>query len=77
MAPRRARLAEPGLTAASFAPAAIEWHVQQMGQGPKLLLLHGTAASTHSFRALAPLLAPHFTLLIPDLPGHAFTETPG
>ena len=54
----------------------IEWHVQQMGQGPKLLLLHGTAASTHSFRALAPLLAPHFTLLIPDLPGHAFTETP-
>ena len=54
----------------------IEWHVQQMGQGPKLLLLHGTAASTHSFRTLAPLLAPHFTLLIPDLPGHAFTETP-
>ncbi len=54
----------------------IEWHVQQMGQGPKLLLLHGTAASTHSFRALAPLLAPHFTLLIPDLPSHAFTETP-
>ena len=54
----------------------IEWHVQEMGQGPKLLLLHGTAASTHSFRALAPLLAPYFTLLIPDLPGHAFTETP-
>ena len=54
----------------------IEWHVQEMGQGPKLLLLHGTAASTHSFRVLAPLLAPRFTLLIPDLPGHAFTETP-
>ncbi len=54
----------------------LEWHVQEMGQGPKLLLLHGTAASTHSFRALAPLLAPHFTVLIPDLPGHAFTESP-
>lgn len=54
----------------------IAWHVQEMGQGPRLLLLHGTAASTHSFRALAPLLAPHFTLLIPDLPGHAFTEMP-
>ncbi len=54
----------------------IAWHVQEMGRGPKLLLLHGTAASTHSFRALAPLLAPHFTLLIPDLPGHAFTEAP-
>lgn len=54
----------------------IAWHIQEMGQGPKLLLLHGTAASTHSFRALAPMLAPHFTLLIPDLPGHGFTETP-
>ena len=54
----------------------LQWHVQEMGQGPRLLLLHGTAASTHSFRALAPLLAPHFSLLIPDLPGHAFTEMP-
>lgn len=54
----------------------IRWHVQEMGQGPRLLLLHGTAASTHSFRGLAPLLAPYFTLLIPDLPGHAFTEMP-
>lgn len=54
----------------------IRWHVQEMGQGPRLLLLHGTAASTHSFRALAPLLAPHFRLLIPDLPGHAFTDMP-
>lgn len=54
----------------------IEWHVQEMGRGPKLLLLHGTAASTHSFRALAPLLAPHFRLLVPDLPGHAFTQAP-
>ncbi len=54
----------------------IGWHVQEMGQGPRLLLLHGTAASTHSFRALAPLLAPHFSLLIPDLPGHAFTDMP-
>lgn len=52
----------------------IGWHVQEMGQGPRLLLLHGTAASTHSFRGLAPLLAPHFSLLIPDLPGHAFTD---
>jgi magnesium chelatase accessory protein len=54
----------------------IGWHVQEMGQGPRLLLLHGTAASTHSFRALAPLLARNFSLLIPDLPGHGFTEAP-
>ena len=33
------------------------WHVQQQGNGPTLLLLHGTAASTHSFRRLIPELA--------------------
>ena len=53
----------------------LRWHVQRMGQGPCLLLLHGTAAATHSWRDLAPLLAPHFTLIAPDLPGHGFTAS--
>lgn len=53
------------------------WHVQEMGDGPKLLLLHGTGASTHSFRDLAPMLAKDFHLLAPDLPGHGFTAMPG
>ena len=50
------------------------WHVQVMGQGPVLLLLHGTGAATHSWRALAPLLAERFTVVAPDLPGHGFTR---
>ncbi|MFN7269728.1 MAG: alpha/beta fold hydrolase BchO [Cereibacter sp.] len=50
------------------------WHVQGMGQGPLVLLLHGAGASTHSWRALAPLLAPRFTLVMPDLPGQGFTR---
>ena len=54
----------------------IRWHVQKLGQGPVMLLLHGTGASTHSFRDLAPMLSRHFTIVSPDLPGHAFTETP-
>ena len=56
--------------------AGLRWHVQQMGRGPVLLLLHGTAAGTHSWRHLAPQLAEHFTVIAPDLPGHGFTETP-
>ncbi len=52
----------------------IRWHVQVMGQGPTLLLLHGTGAATQSWRALAPLLAEHFTVIAPDLPGHGFTK---
>jgi magnesium chelatase accessory protein len=54
----------------------LRWHVQDMGTGPALLLLHGTAASSHSWGGLAPLLAQHFRVVAPDLPGHAFTELP-
>lgn len=49
------------------------WHVQRVGSGPVLLLLHGTAASTHSFRDLAAELSKDFTVIMPDLPGHGFT----
>lgn len=58
------------------AAAGLRWHVQVMGAGPVLLLLHGTGASTHSWRDLAPLLAPRFTVVMPDLPGHGFTAAP-
>jgi magnesium chelatase accessory protein len=54
----------------------LRWHFQRMGSGPVCLLVHGTAASTHSWRGLAPLLAAHFTVIAPDLPGHGFTGTP-
>ena len=50
------------------------WHVQRMGSGPPLLLLHGTGASVHSWRGLMPLLAQTRTVIAPDLPRHAFTR---
>lgn len=52
----------------------LRWHVQVAGEGPVLLLLHGTGAATHSWRALLPLLAASFTVVAPDLPGHGFTS---
>jgi magnesium chelatase accessory protein len=59
----------------------IDWHVQVAGRGadrrPVVLLLHGTAAATHSWRDVLPLLAPHATVIAPDLPGHGFTGMPG
>lgn len=54
--------------------SGFRWHVQRMGAGPVLMLAHGTGASTHSWRDLAPLLAEHFTVVAMDLPGHGFTE---
>lgn len=67
----------PNRTHSRFVRAgAMMWHVQEMGAGPRLLLLHGTGAATHSFRDLAPALARHFTVLCPDLPGHGFSDMP-
>ena len=51
----------------------LRWHVQVMGQGPVMLLLHGTGASTHTWRRMLPVLASSYTVVCPDLPGHAFT----
>lgn len=55
----------------------VSWHVQIMGDGPVILLLHGTGASTHSWRHLAPLLAERYRIVAPDLPGHGFTSMRG
>ena len=67
----------PHRAASRFVQAGgLSWHVQEMGQGPTLLLLHGTGASTHSWRDLLPLLARDFHVVAPDLPGHGFTEAP-
>ena len=51
----------------------LRWHVQCAGEGPVALLLHGTGASTHSWRGVLPLLAEHYTVVAPDLPGHGFS----
>lgn len=54
----------------------LRWHVQVMGEGPALVLLHGTGAATHSWRDVAPLLARTHQVVAMDLPGHGFTATP-
>jgi magnesium chelatase accessory protein len=41
-----------------------------------ILLLHGTGASTHSWRHLLPLLSDNYTVIAIDFPGHGFTAMP-
>jgi magnesium chelatase accessory protein len=65
----------PHRDASDFVHAAgLRWHVQRFGRGPTVLLVHGTGASTHTWRHLAPLLAATHSVLALDLPGHAFTD---
>jgi magnesium chelatase accessory protein len=69
----------------------LAWHVQVFegqgrpetsptGRAQDLLLLHGAGASAHSWRDIAPALAqrlpPGARVIVPDLPGHAFTGRP-
>jgi len=56
--------------------AGLRWHVQEFGRGPALLLVHGTAASGHSWRDLVEPLSQHFRVIVPDLPGHGFSAQP-
>ena len=70
----------PNRETSSFVRAGgYHWHVQQMGpkaaDAPVCLLIHGTGAATHSWRALMPLLAKHYRVITMDLPGHGFTKS--
>jgi magnesium chelatase accessory protein len=71
----------PHREASRFVQAAgLRWHVQRFGDespaAPQIVLVHGTGAATHSWRGLAPLLAPNHGVVAMDLPGHGFTEMP-
>lgn len=54
--------------------AGLRWHVQLRGEGPDLLLLHGTGASLHSWMPVARLLEQRFRIVSLDLPGQGFTQ---
>lgn len=49
------------------------WHVQDMGTGPLVILLHGAGGSSHSFRHLIAYLTPHYRVIALDLPGQGFS----
>ncbi|MBM3337174.1 MAG: alpha/beta fold hydrolase [Betaproteobacteria bacterium] len=71
----------PNRSASRFVKAAgLQWHVQQFGpapgEAPVIALLHGTGSSSHSWRDVAPRLAEHYSVVVMDLPGHAFTTMP-
>ena len=46
------------------------------GDRPVLLLVHGMAGSSATWRAVLPALADRFTVVAPDLPGHGESDKP-
>ena len=49
---------------------------RQAGSGPVLLLVHGMAGSSATWRYVLPGLAERFTVIAPDLPGHGRSAKP-
>src|ERR1700704_6304204 len=46
------------------------------GSGPVVLLIHGMAGSSATWRSVMPTLAERFTVVAPDLMGHGESEKP-
>jgi pimeloyl-ACP methyl ester carboxylesterase len=46
------------------------------GKGPTILLVHGIAGSSTTWKAVMPALAEHYTVIAPDLLGHGQSAKP-
>jgi magnesium chelatase accessory protein len=65
----------PNRFASRFVVAGgVSWHVQIAGEGAPILLLHGTGASTHTWRDVIPQLMTRYQVIAPDLPGLGFSR---
>jgi pimeloyl-ACP methyl ester carboxylesterase len=51
-------------------------HYLQQGKGKPLILVHGFAGSTYTWRKLIPLLADHYTVYALDLLGFGLSDKP-
>jgi haloacetate dehalogenase len=66
----------PGFREHRFTLAETEIYARVGGSGPGLLLLHGYPQTHVCWHKMAPELARHFTLVIPDLRGYGRSRGP-
>ncbi|PVH72483.1 alpha/beta-hydrolase [Cadophora sp. DSE1049] len=55
---------------------SISWYVEQSGSGSHIVLIPSGEGDCHSFRALAKLLSPKFSVTTFDMPGFSRTDAP-
>jgi pimeloyl-ACP methyl ester carboxylesterase len=75
-APVRAADFGPGFKTQSVAVDGGTVSVTVGGSGPPVVLLHGYAETSRMWKPLAKVLAPHFTVIAPDLPGIGDSSIP-
>lgn len=64
----------PGFTPRYVRANGVRLHVRTAGSGPALVLLHGYPQSGIMWRKLAPDLARHYSVVVPDLRGYGDSE---
>jgi haloacetate dehalogenase len=66
----------PGFETGRLTVDGVDIHYVTGGSGPALLLVHGAPQSGIMWRRIAPGLAKHFTVVIPDLRGYGRSGKP-
>ena len=66
----------PGFASHWIDTSAGRIFVRTGGEGRPLLLLHGHPQTNVMWHRVAPALARHFRLMIPDLPGYGWSDAP-
>jgi pimeloyl-ACP methyl ester carboxylesterase len=54
----------------------VRTRVLEAGDGPALLILHGTGGHAETYQRNIGPLSKHFRVLVPDMIGHGFTDRP-
>ena len=66
----------PGFETRFFETDGARIHARIGGNGPPLVLIHGFPQTGAEWHRIAPALAKHFTLIIPDLRGYGLSSAP-
>ncbi|SNZ05395.1 alpha/beta fold hydrolase [Cohaesibacter gelatinilyticus] len=66
----------PGFETRTIQVGSQELFLRVGGSGPVLLLIHGYPQNHVCWHKIAPILAEHFTLILPDLPGYGRSSHP-
>ncbi len=65
-----------GFTQTYVTAGAVRLSVHRAGQGTPLILLHGYPQNHHCWARVAPTLAQHFDVIVPDLRGYGDSDAP-
>jgi pimeloyl-ACP methyl ester carboxylesterase len=65
-----------GVTHREVQARGLRFHVAETGAGEPIVLLHGWPQHWWAWRKVAPLLAPHARLVMPDLRGFGWSDAP-